>query len=78
METIIKLGGVEFTPKELENHYNNGEIYILTYRKIYKLNKNGEKYSTTLVYTEKGNLPITKRGRYYMWNEKTTKEYFKI
>lgn len=74
MENIIKLAGIEFTPEELKNHYNNGEIYIVTYRKIYKINKVGEKYSTTLVYAEKGSLPITKRGRYYMW----VKEYYKI
>lgn len=78
MENIIKLAGIEFTQEELENHYNNGEIYILTYRKIYKINKVGEKYSATLVYTEKGNLPITKRGRYYMWTENLVKEYYKI
>lgn len=75
---MIKIAGIEFTPEELEKHYNNGEIYILTYRKIYKLNKDGEKYSAKLIYQEKGALPITKRGRYNMWTEKTTKEYFKI
>lgn len=78
METIIKLGGVEFTPEEIKKHYNNGEIYILTYRKIYKINKVGEKYRAILIYTEKGYLPITKRGRYYMWTEKSVKEYYKI
>lgn len=75
---IIKIAGIEFTPEELEKHYNKGEIYILTYRNIYKLNKYGKKYSAKLIYQEKGVLPITRRGRYNMWTEKTTKEYFKI
>lgn len=78
MENLIKLAGIEFTLEEVENYYNNGQIYILTYRKIYKLNKVGNKYSAKLVYQENGNLPITKRGRYYMWTEEATKEYFKI
>lgn len=78
MENIIKIEGIEFTLVELERHYNNGERYILKFRDIYELIKDGEKFRARKIYTERGALPITKRGRYFMWSRKQVESYYKI
>lgn len=78
MENLIKIEGTEFTPAELERHYNNGERYILKFRGIYELIKDGEKFRARKIYTERGALPITKRGRYFMWSKKQVESYYKI
>lgn len=78
MENIIKIEGIEFTLVELERHYNNGERYILKFRGIYELIKDGEKFRARKIYTERGALPITKRGRYFMWSRKQVESYYKI
>lgn len=78
MEDLIKIEGIEFTPAELERHYNNGERYILKFRDIYELIKDGEKFRARKIYTERGALPITKRGRYCMWSRKQVESYYKI
>lgn len=69
MENIIKIEGIEFTLAELERHYNNGERYILKFRDIYELIKENEKFKARKIYTERGELPITKRGRFVVWSK---------
>lgn len=78
MENLIKIEGIEFTPAELEQNYNNGKIYILKFRSIYELIKDGGKFKARKIYTEKSALPITKRGRYFMWSRKQVENYYKI
>ena len=69
MEKIIKIAGIEFIPSELEKYYNNEAKYILKYRSIYELYKDGEKFKARKIYTEQGKLPITRRGRFFVWTK---------
>ena len=78
MGNLIKIEGIEFTPAELEQNYNNGKIYILKFRSIYELIKDGGKFRTRKIYAERGALPITKPGRYFMWSRKQVESYYKI
>lgn len=78
MENLIKIEGIEFTPAELEQNYNNGKRYILKFRGIYELIKENGKFKARKIYTEKGALPITKRGRYFMWTKELVENYYKI
>lgn len=78
MENLIKIEGIEFTPAELEQNYNNGKRYILKFRSIYELTKENGKFRARKIYTEKGALPITQRGRYFMWTKELVENYYKI
>lgn len=78
MEDLIKIEGIEFPLAELEEYYNNGKRYILKFRSIYELIKEAGKFRTRKIYTEKGALPITKRGRYFMWTKEQVENYYKI
>lgn len=76
--TIEKLQGIEFTRSELDNYYNTNRIFVIKYRTVYQLfyttNYNGY-YLTPIYYKQKMDkydLPLTKRGRFVVFNAKET------
>ena len=65
---IIKLNGIEFYKKELENlYFNEGKKFIIKYKTIYQLkySENGG-FSTLKIYqnNNKNDLGYTRRGRF--------------
>ena len=66
METIIKSNGIEFYKQELEKLAFDGK-YIVKFRTVYHAtySKNaGARLEK--IYRYKGELPLTKRGRYHV------------
>ena len=67
---ILTLGGVEFTPQEVNAAYNSGKRYIVRYRTIYEIRYSQAQqtyYATKLMI-----LPTnwTARGRFVLTDEK--------
>lgn len=69
---IIALGGVEFTTEELNQYVEKGKKYIVHYRSIYEIHfsdAKGEFFAIKVAQVpDKGMLPYTKRGRFFMYD----------
>lgn len=71
---IITLGGVEFTTEELNQYVEKGKKYIVHYRSIYEVRYSpdkpkGEFFAIKVAQVpDKGMLPYTKRGRFFMYD----------
>jgi len=66
----MKIGNIELTEKEANQFYFDKKRYIVSYRRIYQLNwcenyKHGGGVYGTEIYYHKGDLPLTKKGRFF-------------
>lgn len=75
METkreLIILGGVEFTNEDLKKFLTHDKKYIVHYRSIYEIHYSdakGEFFAIKVAQVpDKGMLPYTKRGRFFMYD----------
>ena len=67
-----KAGSIELTEAEVNEYYNNGQIYLVSYRKVFQIfwsNAQGRFYFP-VVYHHSGDLPLTKRGHFFAMNAK--------
>ena len=70
MENIIKLAGIEFTKKEVENIYNNN-LYIVKYSTIHAVHYSSASqcfYASLIYKNPEKNMGFSQRGRYYLFS----------
>lgn len=73
MEVIKLLDRIEYYKKDLEKLYNDGKRFLITNNSIYKIDYN-KSFTCNKVYTNTKTLPLTKRGRHFIYTEKQAKD----
>ena len=71
-EIYLKAGRVELSREEVQEFVNAKRVYIVAYRDIYFIDwsNNAGRYYARKIYTKYGDLPLTKRGRFYVYPAK--------
>ncbi len=56
----------QLTQKELSNYYNNGDVMVVAYKRIYEIKHShgAQEYIMQQVHRSFEDLPLTRRGRY--------------
>lgn len=62
-QKVVRIGSVELLESEAADYAEKG-MYLVTYSKIIKVIKNGDRYTGILIYSAPG---MTKRGRYFVY-----------
>lgn len=66
---MVKLGNVEFEKEEIMKYFfEEDKKFIVQYRSVYQIfySKNAG-FSAIKAYYYNGNLPLTKKGRFFIW-----------
>lgn len=68
-EVYLKAGRVELSREEVQEFVDAGRVYIVAYRDIYFIDwcNNMGRYYARKIYTKYGDLPLTKRGRFFAY-----------
>lgn len=71
-EIYLKAGRVELSREEVQEFVDAGRVYIVAYRDIYFIDwsNNAGRYYARKIYTKYGDLPLTKRGRFFAYTAK--------
>lgn len=71
-EIYLKAGRVELSRKDVEEMQETNRVYIVAYRDIYVIDwsNNMGRYYARKIYTKYGDLPLTKRGRFFAYTAK--------
>jgi hypothetical protein len=66
-EIYLKAGRVELSREEVQEFVDAKRVYIVAYRDIYFIDwsNNMGRYYARKIYTHYGDLPLTKRGRFF-------------
>lgn len=62
-EKVVRIGSVELLESEAADYAEKG-MYLVTYSKIIKVTKKGERYTGKTIYSAPG---MTRRGRYFVY-----------
>jgi hypothetical protein len=68
-EQIYRAGNIELTANELQTAIDKGETAIVGFRTVWSISQSNQGlFQIVKVYTERGNLPLTPKGRFQFAN----------
>ena len=67
---ILNLGGIEFTPQEIETAYNDGKRFIVKYKTIWQINYSQAQHMFCAIKIATLPTNWTKRGRFILTDQR--------